>query len=171
VTDRPLDPADTLAWALHHNRCCQLGAAFDFGEADDLRALMAELGAHLAYETSLPTEAPRGVKTSDEAASNLEDLADRHWAVHWVHGLHPQGLTDPELVEQYESARETFNLPRQSASSLRSRRHELVVAGHLEPLMSDGKQVRRPIAGRSSTAGVWVARGSSGVSSEQGEAA
>jgi hypothetical protein len=135
---KPTDPVDWLADGLHRNRfpehpvdCRCDWYRQDFLEASDVYPLITEAGRHLAADLSLPTSAPsRGPRTSDTAAESIDNLNDRQWAVWWVIGLHGD-LTDAELIDHYEQVRADFNLPRQSASSMRTRRKELERAGHV----------------------------------------
>ena len=158
---RSTTPTEALGRALHFlrdeghdcdwQRCPVL--AMDTREAEDVVDALAAIGWMVAPTVSLPDRAPsRGPRTCDVAAASIDGLNDRQWAVWWVVGLYGD-LTDAELVDRYDGTREQFNLPAQSPSSLRTRRAELVRAGHVY----DTGRTRATKAGRPAVC--WAARG------------
>lgn len=70
--------------------------------------------------------------TSHEAAQSIswEALRRSEQCVLWVMRVYgKKGLTDPQLIELYETARVADGLVQQSESGIRSRRAELVKKG------------------------------------------
>lgn len=129
-------------------------------EADKLDRRLTEIGWMVAPQVSLPRSVPRGEPAT--AASSIDDLSDRQWAVWWLLSYRgPQ--TDEELVDGYSGTmvwdrnRERHFLPYQTAQSIRSRRAELVRAGHVIPTGA-----KRPTKA-GGYAAVWKAVGDSAV--------
>lgn len=162
----PLDPQDLLAEAIASTSGCSIDVARR--EALPLTEWLDDHGAHLVYDVKLPTSAPKGDPKT--AAASIENLNDRQWAVWWVLSYYGP-LTDEVAVERYD-AFTGMNLrtvaycnpdisprllPPQSAASIRSRRAELVRAGHVydtgeKRATSNGGQAR-----------VWAARSEAGI--------
>jgi hypothetical protein len=71
-----------------------------------------------------------GPETSRAAAATIDDLSDRHWAV-WA-CLSERPSTDSELLARYHQREALHAWPKQTPQSIRSRRAELVQAGHVE---------------------------------------
>lgn len=101
--------------------------------ADVVRALQD--AGYLAPLTSLPSVAPsRGPRTSDTAAESIQNMSERHWSV--LMALQEVGpATDEELCDRYTAVVATGAtspwVP-QTPQSIRTRRKELVAAGHVE---------------------------------------
>lgn len=143
MMDRSLDPNDLVS--------------------PDILAHLREHGAHIVYDVAPPSSVPAGEPAT--ASSEIGNLTDRQWAVWWLLS-HRGPLTDEGLVEAYErlsgSTIAPFSnptagriLPPQTPQSIRSRRAELVRAGHVTKTSE-----RRPTS-NGGTAAVWVARSDS----------
>jgi hypothetical protein len=159
---RPTSDLGALAAAIHldtyedHETPCSCQwRGRDVAEAQRLLDALGAIGWHIAKDIALPSEAPAGRReTSRKAAESIRDLSDRQWAVWWSLGSRGP-LTDEELIERYGWMREQFNLPPQTPQSIRTRRAELVRAGHV---VDSGE--RRPTkSNRMAT--VWRAVGDS----------
>lgn len=170
---RPQTQEAVLARALHRDlygdehvedwpTCC-VWVESDVNQAVRLIGFME--GWHLSPDLSLPTSAPsRGPRISDVAAASVDDLEDRHFAVHALLAIDGQGMTDEELVERYCAIADgngeylpLFQHPKQTPQSIRTRRAELVRAGHVV----DTGQTRPTKSGRQAV--VWAAVGSAEV--------
>lgn len=155
MTDRPLIPEDLLPLAIAETSGCSIDVAR--AEALPLLEYLSDNGARISYDLALPKSAPAGDPTT--AAAEISDLNDRQWAVWWLLDYHgPQ--TDEKLTEHYQRLTEggavPFRghiLPPQTPQSIRSRRAELVRAGHVQ---ATGE--RRPTS-NGGTAAVWRASG------------
>lgn len=164
MTDRPLDPRDALAWAVHRRMypdhvlatcdCPDWVKQQDLAEAEVLLELLDGLGGHLAYDLALPEHAPAGKReTSRKAAANIADLKGGQLGVFELikcHGAH--GLTDFELARQYPGFAEANGYPRLAPESPRKRRQSLTDVGHL---VDSGRTRVNPDTGNECV--VWVA--------------
>lgn len=157
---KPETPLGALAAAIHLDTydshptpCSCLWWRQDVDQAQRLLEGLTELGwLPPAPMVSLPESVPAGEPAT--AASEIENLTDRQWAV-WFVLSHFGPQADEELVDRYAAG--VFGsagniLPPQTPQSIRSRRAELVRAGHVA---KTGE--RRPTS-NGGTAAVWVAR-------------
>ena len=98
---------------------------------DELHALGWEITERTPL-SELPSHAPsRGPRTSDEAAESIADMSTRHYHT-WCAFTEIGPATDEELAAAYPGLAEKWGYTPQSPSSLRTRRAELVRAGHIE---------------------------------------
>lgn len=133
--------ADVLAAAIC--RATSASAVTARLEAEAILDELARFGWRLTDVADLAEQA-RARKadpdTSRVAADSIDNLSARHAGV--LHALYEHGpLTDGDLCARYPGLTERFGAdlyPPQSPASLRSRRAELVAAGHVEPTGDQG---------------------------------
>ena len=95
---------------------------------------------------TIPRARSTDPQTSADAARSVTSLRPKQYAVLKVLGLCGE-MTDERLIACYE----TFDLPKQSPSGIRTRRHELVAMG----LVRDTGERRKMSTGRMAI--VWEA--------------
>jgi hypothetical protein len=164
---KPTTAAEAIAFSQHRRLhpthdgfgCCHFWE-IELADAAELVSDLEAIGWDPPRPSlSLPTSVPSGEPKS--AAKEIDNLSDRQWAVWWLLSFYRR-LTDEELVERYglHSGARAANkggcriLPPQTPQSIRSRRAELVRAGHVVKTAE-----RRPTS-NGGTAAVWAAVGS-----------
>ena len=75
--------------------------------------------------------------TSHLAARSVDTSADRYKGI--LHLLTGQPMSDEDLWHWYSTNRVTYGWPQQSPSGLRTRRRELVDAGHVRRSLIEGR--------------------------------